>query len=89
MEGAPDTPPPNFDDEMLLELASELHRLASGLKRDLQRNSVLPGLSDLAAMQPLQAMLTEALSLRVGRGPDPRQPAEESPSEDFVFPGYL
>ena len=54
MEDTPDTPTTAFDDEVLLELAAELHRLAAGLKRDLQRNAVLPGLSDLTAMRPLR-----------------------------------
>ena len=70
MQDTTDTCEPELDDSLLLELANELHRLASGLRRDLRRNAVLPGLSDLTAMQQLHAMLTEALSARINR-PDP------------------
>lgn len=89
MEDTPDTPTTAFDDEVLLELAAELHRLAAGLKRDLQRNAVLPGLSDLTAMRPLQAMLTEALSARVGRPKAARSDRENESPTDFEMPGYL
>lgn len=91
MELEPDFPTPSLDDATLLEIAAELHRLAAGLKRDLQRNAVLPGLSDLTAMRPLQAMLVEALSAKVVR---PQATVEEpafvtESQSDFAIPGYL
>lgn len=76
-------------DEVLVALADELHRLAVGLRRDLRRNAVLPGLSDLTAMRPLQAMLTEALSSRVKRVDTPHLDAEEEDDPSGVTPGYL
>lgn len=89
MEDTPGTPEPVLDDAALLELANELHRLAAGLRRDLQRNAVLPGLSDLTAMRPLQAMLTEALSARVRRSAQPPQGGSETVDRSAEFPGYL
>lgn len=89
MVDTPNTPELALDDAVLLELANELHRLATGLRRDLQRNAVLPGLSDLTAMRPLQAMLTEALSARVGRSAQPPQKGSKTVDRSAEFPGYL
>jgi hypothetical protein len=89
MEEETEHPAPTFNDAVLLELATELHRLATGLKRDLQRNAVLPGLSDLTAMRPLQAMLTEALSARVGRTQQELPEQDSAPAETYAPPGYL
>lgn len=89
MDDTPNTPEPVLDDAVLLELANELHRLATGLRRDLQRNAVLPGLSDLTAMRPLQAMLTEALSARVGRPAQAPQERSDTVEGSAEFPGYL
>lgn len=89
MDDTTDTDQPVFDDSVLLELANELHRLATGLRRDLQRNAVLPGLSDLTAMRPLQAMLTEALSARVARpNPSAEAPGDRTGDAGEVS-GYL
>lgn len=89
MDDDHDAPTLILDDAVLLELAEELHRLAVGLKRDLRRSAVLPGLSDLTAMRPLQAMLTEALSARVGRAVRPTPPAGRSEEDSIEIPGYL
>jgi len=78
-----------LDDNALQELAAELLRLATGLKRDLQRNAVLPGLSDLTAMRPLQAVLTEALSARVCRSQATHEVVEREESINHQMPGYL
>ena len=45
-----------------LELALELKRLASGVVRDVQRDSELTCLSHLAAIKPLAQLLSEVLS---------------------------
>ncbi len=89
MNDAPEPTTTWLDDDVLIELAAELHRLAAGLKRDLQRNAVLPGLSDLTAMRPLQAMLIEALSARVGRSQATREVPEHEAPIDYEMPGYL
>ena len=89
MNDTTNIPNPTLDDEVLLKLAIELHRLATGLKRDIQRKAVLPGLSDLAAMRPLQAMLTEALSTLVARGPEAHNDESMRMETDFEVPGYL
>jgi hypothetical protein len=84
------TPPPFdlTDDEILLALAGELRRLANGLVRSVRRNEVLPSLSELSAMRPLQAMLAEALSSRMNGTEDAGTP-EGSPSDAGGAPGYL
>ncbi len=78
MKDAPDTPIASFDDEVLLEPGAKLHRLAAGGKRDLQRNAVLPGLSDrlnttiLASITDISEVLYLdfwGLSLRMRRPP--------------------
>ncbi len=82
------TPEPAIDHDVMVELAAELHRLTTGLKRDLQREAILPSLSELAAMRPLHTMLTKALSAQLAQ-------SATSPSESATaggttaFPGYL
>jgi len=83
------TPTEPLRDDVLVALADELHRLVVGLKRDLRRNAVLPSLSDLTAMRPLQAMLTEALSSRVQRSHSGDSDIGEEISHDGTTPGYL
>jgi hypothetical protein len=78
-----------LNNEALLDLAAELHRLVLGLKRDLQRNAVLPGLSDLAAMRPLHAILTEALTARVGEGKQDDDVVNSEHKAEYEIPGYL
>ena len=80
---------PAPDQQVLLDLACELHRLATGLKRDLRRNAYLPGLSDLRAMRPLQAMLTEALSAHVGHFLDRQTAVVDEIDGNCEMPGYL
>ena len=55
----------NLEKEVAVELATELRRLANHLVKELQKNAVLPGLSNLAAMRPIQQLLTDELSERV------------------------
>ena len=55
----------NLENEVAVELATELRRLANHLVKELQKNAVLPGLSNLAAMRPIQQLLTDELSERV------------------------
>lgn len=57
--------PHELSDEVLLELADELRRLAGELTRGLRQHRVLPCLSSLTAMFPAQRMLTDALTARV------------------------
>jgi len=89
MEDNHNTPGPALDDAVLLDLANELHRLAAGLKRELQRNAILPGLSDLSAMRPIQAMLTKALSARVRRTARLDSTEVGTTTTGPEMPGYL
>lgn len=71
---------------MLLDLADELRRLANGLTRDLRRQAILPGLSHLAAMRPVQEILTRHLSmLMTERSEDDPDDADDA----GPTPGYL
>ena len=70
----------------MLELAAELRRLANGLNRDLRRNAVLPVLSQLTAMRPVQDMLTRSLA-RMAMGEERQPPARHDEPRDH--PGYL
>lgn len=76
------------NDELLLALAGELRRLANGLVRNVRRNEVIPGLSELMAMRPLQAMLAEALSSRLSAVSESEDPPEHSTASELT-PGYL
>jgi hypothetical protein len=89
MDTTPNNQTPPLDDDVLLELANELHRLAAGLRRDIQRNAVLPGLSDLSAMRPLQSMLTKELSSRLGRNRSGDEREDGSAASRGEKPGYL
>lgn len=85
------SPLPSLDltnDELLLALAGELRRLANGLVRNVRRNEVIPGLSELMAMRALQAMLAEALSSRLSVVSESEDPPEQSTASELT-PGYL
>ena len=93
MEDTHDIPTPELADDVLRELADELHRLATNLRRDLRRNAVVCGLSDLTAMRPLQRILTDGLTERVFVTDRARDPGESStqevPPTDVHLAGYL
>ncbi|MFZ8998559.1 MAG: hypothetical protein ACO3D0_09330 [Ilumatobacteraceae bacterium] len=80
----PQTEAPPLPEAVLLDLADELRRLATGLSRDLRRQAILPGLSSLAAMRPVQEMLMRNLAMRV-TNPEP----ESDSADDPPMPGYL
>lgn len=72
-------------EQVLLELAHELRRLANGLTREIRRGATLPGLSNLTAMEPVQRILTQSLSARLF-APSP----DDASSPSGVQPaGYL
>ena len=75
-----------LSEAVMLELAGELRRLANGLNRDLRRNAVLPVLSQLTAMRPVQDMLTRSLA-RMAMGEEQPEPGSEAQRTDH--PGYL
>ena len=57
-----DQPINSLADATLVEVANELRRLATDLLKDVRKSSALPGLSQIAAMRPLQNLLAEALA---------------------------
>jgi len=69
-----------LEDSTLIEVALELRRLATDLLRDVRRSAVLPGLSQIAAMKPLQNLLAEALAERAFSNPN-QEPESKSPSK--------
>ena len=75
-----------IDDEVLRLLVGELRRLTTDLARGISRRQVLPCLSSLAAMKPLQAILTDALS---GRILEPSPVQEGTQPDPQSFPGYV
>jgi hypothetical protein len=78
--------------EVTLELANELRRLVNHLVKELQKDAVLPGLSSLAAMRPIQQILTDELSGRVLTAqPEEAHTGEsEAPDcDDVRYVGYL
>lgn len=69
-----------LEDSTLIEVALELRRLATDLLRDVRRSAVLPGLSQIAAMKPLQNLLAEALAERAFNNPN-QEPESKSASK--------
>jgi hypothetical protein len=69
-----------LEDSTLIEVALELRRLATDLLRDVRRSAVLPGLSQIAAMKPLQNLLAEALAERAFSNPN-QEPESKSLSK--------
>lgn len=72
-------------EQVLLELAHELRRLANGLTRDIRRGATLPSLSLLTAMEPVQRILTQSLSARLFA----LSLDDASSPSDLQPPGYL
>ena len=86
-------PPPN---EILLECAHELRRLATVLLKEVRQGHALPSLSSLVAMKPLQSMLFERLTSRFSDNEDDATDSPDQTSTDEtefdtrpMHPGYL
>ena len=71
-------------EEVLLQLAVELQRLAGSVRKDIKKKSTLKGLSNLTAITPIQQMLMNHLSNTLLNNGEPEQ---ESKSQNM--PGYL
>lgn len=70
----------SLEDSTLIEVANELRRLATDLLKDVRKSAALPGLSQIAAMRPLQNLLAEALAERAFSGPN-QDSEEQTPSK--------
>lgn len=80
--------------DLLLEYAEELRRLANVLLREVRQGNSLPSLSSLVAMKPLHSMLFEKLASRFGDDENETLPAGNSVErppidEKSLHPGYL
>lgn len=80
--------------DLLLECAEELRRLANVLLREVRQGNSLPSLSSLVAMKPLHSMLFEKLASRFGDDENDNRPDENSTEnstieEKSLHPGYL
>ena len=60
----------SLEDSTLVEVANELRRLATDLLKDVRKSAALPGLSEIAAMRPLQNLLADALAERAFSHPN-------------------
>ena len=96
MQQSHDHEPQPEPNEVLLECAQELRRLANVLLREVRQGHALPSLSSLVAMKPLQSMLFERLTSRFSDDEDdandgPDQPSTDEAEDDSppTHPGYL
>lgn len=78
-----------LSDDALKLLAGELRRLACDLARGISKKRILPSLSNLAAMRPLEAMLFNALSTRVSAIPTTKEEDGQGFTSEESFPGYV
>ena len=78
-------PTVSLKDSTLIEVANELRRLATDLLKDVRKSAALPGLSQIAAMRPLQNLLAEALAERAFSSPNEASTAqaESKPEENW------
>lgn len=81
---------------LLLEYAEELRRLANVLLREVRHGNSLPSLSSLVAMKPLHSMLFEQIASRIGdtdnendNPPDENSTEKSTIDEKSLHPGYL
>ncbi len=81
-----DEPTAPLENSTLIEVASELRRLAADLLKDVRKSAALPGLSQIAAMRPLQNLLADALAERAFSSPNQESDLrEQSKPEDNWF----
>jgi hypothetical protein len=84
------TPTISLQDSTLVELAHELRRLATDLLKDVRKSAALPGLSQLAAMKPLQHLIAEALAERAFNTPHQNDMSDsDTATEEHCYVGYL
>jgi hypothetical protein len=83
-----DNPNVPLQDTTLVEVANELRRLATNLLKDVRKSAALPGLSQIAAMKPLQSLLTEALAERAFNSQSHEPEPETQPNADENWFGF-
>lgn len=76
----------SLQDSTLVEVANELRRLATDLLKDVRKSAALPGLSQIAAMRPLQNLLAEALAEKAfTASSEENTPASKQPADENWF----
>jgi hypothetical protein len=76
----------SLENSALIEVAHELRRLANDLLKDVRKSAALPGLSQIAAMRPLQNLLADALAERAfSRQNDETESQRDTKTEDNWF----
>ena len=81
-----DEPTVSLENSTLIEVANELRRLATDLLKDVRKSAALPGLSQIAAMRPLQNLLADALAERAFSKPNQESEVQkQSKPEDNWF----
>ena len=78
----------SLEDSTLVEVANELRRLATDLLKDVRKSAALPGLSQIAAMRPLQNLLAEALAERAFSNRDEEPTEQVKPNSDENWFGF-
>jgi hypothetical protein len=78
----------SLEDSTLIEVANELRRLATDLLKDVRKSAALPGLSQIAAMRPLQNLLAEALAERAFSGPSQDSEVQTPPKPEENWFGF-
>ena len=77
------------DQQALLEMASELRRLANSAFREARKGQSLPCLSNLVAMKPLHSMLISRLASRFDADQEDADAVPDEVESDRSQPGYL
>ena len=83
-----DEPTAPLADSTLVEVATELRRLATDLLKDVRKSCALPGLSQIAAMRPLQNLLAEALAERAFSNPNQEAELQVQPKTEENWFGF-
>jgi hypothetical protein len=81
--------PVSEDQQALLEMASELRRLANSAFREARKGQPLPCLSNLVAMKPLHSMLISRLASRFDADQEDADAVLDEVESDRSQPGYL
>jgi hypothetical protein len=83
-----DEPTVPLEDSTLIEVANELRRLATDLLKDVRKSAALPGLSQIAAMRPLQNLLADALAERAFSSPNQESEVQKQAQPEENWFGF-
>lgn len=83
-----DDPIVPLQDSTLVDVAHELRRLANDLLKEVRKNAALSGLSQIAAMRPLQNLLAEALAEKAFSSQAPQSEPKSNDDKDDNWFGF-